>query len=65
MQKPSEEKRFAPRQRTGARHSNHILTASESHFKMPESMGLPDIPCQPCVREGEGMLAGSAGGEAT
>ena len=32
--------------------SNHILTASESHFKMRESMGLLYVPCKPCVREG-------------
>jgi hypothetical protein len=23
---------------------------------MRESMGLLDVPCQPCVKEGEGML---------
>jgi len=50
---------------TGARHSNHILTASESNFKMLESMGLLDVPCKPFVIAGEGMPAGSVGGEVT
>ena len=45
-------------------HANHILTASESHFKIRESMGLL-YPCQPFVREGEGVPEGSVGGKAT
>jgi hypothetical protein len=45
--------------------ANHSLTASESNFKMLESMGLLDVLCQPFVREGEGMPEGSVGGEAT
>jgi hypothetical protein len=49
-----------------AGHVNHILTASESHFKMRKSMGLLYlIPCQPFVREGEGVPEGSVGGKVT
>jgi hypothetical protein len=37
-----------------AGYANRILTASESHFKMRQSMGLLYVPCQLFVREGEG-----------
>jgi hypothetical protein len=47
-----------------AGYANHILTASESHFKMHKSMGLLYVPCQPFVRDGEGVPEGSAGGKA-